>query len=68
MNTLLKIHGIHRDCQVGILETPMFPNKFYAGYIKKFGNEWCPTDNGTGYYKTIEEAELTMQRIKNILD
>ena len=68
MNKLLKICGTHKDCQVGILETPMFPNKFYAGYIKQFGEEWWPSDTGTGYHKTLEDALLTIERIKNILE
>ena len=40
------------DSIIGVIETPCFPNSFYAGWIR-FGE---PAYNGSGYHPTKEGA------------
>lgn len=61
-NSLVEKHGAPNGQTVGILETPMYPNSYYSGYIRKFPNGWWPTYNGCGYFRTLEEARERMSK------
>ena len=39
--------------QLGVVETPMWPAKYYAGWIAASGQ---PATNHTGYFRTQSEA------------
>jgi hypothetical protein len=42
---------------IGVLDTPMYPARYYAGYLRRYpGGELAQTDNATCYYHRTEEA------------
>ena len=48
------------DQPIGILETPMYPCIFYAGYITN-RNGWVPRSNATSlFHRTIAEAKAAI--------
>ena len=43
---------------VGVLDTPMHPARYYAGFIKLEGGEYSPVDNSTSlYHRTLDLAK-----------
>jgi hypothetical protein len=46
---------------VGILDTPFFPRRYYAGCFRVEEGEPIPCDNSTGYYHmTVREAQKNL--------
>ena len=44
------------DFVYGVLDTPMFPARYYSGVIRCYSGEWLPTDNATCYWRELQEA------------
>jgi len=49
-----------RGYTLGVLDTPMFPHRYYGGYIHvSVSDRWCaPADNSGCYFFTTEEEAL----------
>lgn len=50
-----------RDFRIGILDTPCFPARFYAGYLQ---DGFWPLDNSTeNFFRTLDEAILQLDKL-----
>ena len=52
---------------IGVLDTPMYPASYYAGYIAKNDNEYVIVDNSTSnfhrsYAEAVQSASALMSR------
>lgn len=50
----------------GVLDTPMWPCRYYVGQIRQDRDEaWCTTDNSTHlFHRTLHEATEAFKNIK----
>ena len=66
MNKLMAHHTAHAGTEIGILDTPCYPARYYAGYIRRvMCNEWVPADNSTHlFYRTLGDAKAAYAKVK----
>lgn len=56
MSKLIKSCTFDDGVVLGILETPMWPNRFYVGRITKQRDEWLPLEATTVYHRELHQA------------
>lgn len=61
--TIVTIFGLDHSTgwRIGVLDTPCWPARWYAGYITSDG---MPADNATGlFHRSIEDAMEAAERL-----
>lgn len=56
MSNLIKSCTFDDGVTIGIIETPMWPNRYYVGHIMRQRDEWLPMEATTTYHKELHEA------------